>query len=1018
LLNCSGTVNPLPRHLDLPTQAVHESENTCNPSLAPKVHICRSKGFDGSPEVISTKYARIREVHLLPSVRSSRLGLGITAVLTALMIYAIAGVRSPATSLLLSDLLQMGIVLWATFCSFQAALASKEHLQRLWMLFTTALFVCGVAQALGTYYQNFAHASASAPWPSDILFILWVLPVFMMLLPGPEKGLPSIDWQRVLDLAQLAVVALTAYLYFFYISSRWEAEGPRMVVKIIRLQMFRDVALAVAFFACRGAISGRSVRALFGRVATVFLLASASDLAFLLTPNVTSIGGKWTDLAWCAPFLFAAVMASTWHAEEEPAREQEKSPLPTIVASQVLPILIPLLVLFMGRRIVAEQVAVAWTAVAVSFVLSAARLLLTNSKQRRIAEALSRTEQALRRSERMFVTAFRSSHDAVGISSIPSGEFLEVNDGFTRLTGYTHAEALGRTPVEMNLWVDASHRTRLMAKLREEGEVREEEFQCRTKSGETRICLFSGTLIQLDEGPCALVIVRDITARKKAEEALRSSEERFRNLVQDLQVGVVLLGPDAETKFANRAALATFGLTEEEALGKKSSGFKMTAIREDGVEIPLSLRPGPRVIATKRPVHNEVVGWRRTDSNEVFWTLVDAVPHLTPEGNVASAILSISDITERKQAEEALRASEERFRTLIREMDVGVVLTGPDEKIQFANEAAQKIFEIPLEEVRGRTTEELNLISFREDGTEVPYPMRPAQRVIRTGQTKKDEVLGWRRVGSGKVIWTLGNAAPLWSKEGTITGVIAVFTDITERQRTEAALHQLSTRLLQLQDEERRRLGRELHDSLAQSVLAVNLNLAQAAQSTDHFSQKTRHALDEARRLLQEMSQEIRTLSYLLHPPLLDELGLASAIKEYAEGFSQRSEIHVQLNLPAGFGRLSQDTETALFRIVQESLANVQRHSGSLAATITLGADAGRLTLEVSDQGRGIGQGSINAAGGSRARLGVGILGMRERMTQLGGKLEIESSPSGTTVRATIPVIAEVSDAGSHSRRG
>jgi PAS domain S-box-containing protein len=685
--------------------------------------------------------------------------------------------------------------------------------------------------------------------------------------------------------------------------------------------------------------------------------------------------------------------------------------------SQVLPILIPLLVLLLGRRIAAEQVTIAWIAVAASFVLSAVRLLLTNKKQLRIAETLSRTEQALRRSEHMFATAFRSSPDGVAIALQPGGEFLEVNDGFTRMTGYTHEETVGRTAVEMNLWEDVSQRTRVMNKLRKEGEVQDEEFRFRTKSGETRICLFSGTLIQLDEGPCAMIIVRDITARKQAEEALRSSEERLRNLVQDLHVGVVLLGSDAQTKFANRAALAMFGLTEEETLGKTTSQFKMMAIQEDGIEIPLSLRPGPRAIATKRPVRNQVVGWRRTDSNEVFWTLVDAVPHLTPEGKVASVILSISNITERKHAEEALRASEERFRTLVRDMDVGVVLTGPDERIQFANQAAQKIFEISLGEAQGKTSAELDLISFREDGTEVPYPMRPTQLAIRTGQTIKDEVIGWRRVGSGKVTWTLGNVAPLWSKEGTITGVIGVLTDITERQRTEAALHQLSTRLLQLQDEERRRLGRELHDSLAQSVLAVNLNLAQAAQSADHFTAKTRHALDEARRLLQEMSQEIRTLSYLLHPPLLDELGLVSAIKEYTEGFSQRSGIHVQLELPEGFGRLPQDTETALFRIVQESLANVQRHSGSEAATISVRADDGRLRLEVSDRGRGIGQGSIDAAGSSRARLGVGILGMRERMTQLGGKLEIESSPSGTTVRATIRLTAEVSDAGSHSRR-
>jgi PAS domain S-box-containing protein len=885
------------------------------------------------------------------------------------------------------------------------------------MLLTAALFLACAAQGLKTYYQSFVHAQPLTPWPSDILFLLWVIPAVMMFLPPPVKDSSAIDWQWVLDFAQIGVVALTAYLYFFYIPSRWEAEGPHMMVKILRVQILRDTVLGGAFL-LRGATAPQGVvRAFFRRVAGLFLVGSASQILYVSQAGSTPDGASWSSVTWCAPYILAAAFAATWNREEEPVPQAESSPLGMTITSQVLPILIPLLVLIMGRRIAVEQVTIAWIAVAASFVLSAARLLLTNRKQLRIAETLSRTEQALRRSERMFATAFRSSHDAVGITSVPSGTFLEVNDGFSRLTGYTHAETLGRTSVEMNLWADASHRTRVMDKLGGEGEVREDEFHCRTKSGETRICLFSGTLIQLDEGPCALVIVRDITARKRTEEALRSSEERFRNLVQDLHIGVVLLGPDAETKFANRAALAIFGLAEEEALGMTPSEFKMSTIQEDGIEIPLSLLPGPKAIATKRPVRNQVVGWRRDDSNEVFWTLVDAVPHLTPDGKVASVILSISNITERKQAEEALRASEERFRTLIREMDVGVVLTGPDEKIQFANEAAQKIFEIPLEEVRGKTTGELNLISFREDGTEIPYPMRPAQRAIRTGETIKDEVIGWRRVGSGKVIWTLGNVVPLWSNEGTVTGVIGVFTDITERQRTETALHQLSTRLLQLQDEERRRLGRELHDSLAQSVLAVNLNLAQAAQSADHFSEKTRHALDEARRLLQEMSQEIRTLSYLLHPPLLDELGLVSAIKEYAEGFSQRSGIHVQLDLPAGFGRLPQETETALFRIVQESLANVQRHSGSEAAMISVLTEAGRLKLEVSDRGRGIGQGSTDRTGGSHARLGVGILGMRERMTQLGGKLEIESSPSGTTVRATIPVTAEVSDAGTHSRR-
>ena len=662
-----------------------------------------------------------------------------------------------------------------------------------------------------------------------------------------------------------------------------------------------------------------------------------------------------------------------------------------------------------------------------SFVLSAAWLLLTNKKQQRISEALVQTEQALRHSEHMFHAAFHSSPDANAISSVPGREILEVNEGFTRLTGYTHAEAIGRTSSELNLWVDPSHRTRVMSKLQEAGEIREEEFLCRTKSRDTRICQYSAKLLQVDEKPCVLAIVRDITARKKAEEALRRSEERFRNLVQDLHIGVVLLGPDGETRFANRAALETFGLTEEEALGKKSSReevlgkegskFKRVAIGEDGMEIPLSQRPGLRAIATRRPVRNEVVGWRRTDSSEVLWTLVDAVPHVTPEGNVASVILSISNITERKLAEEALRASEERFRTLVQTMDVAVVWSGPGGEVQYANQACTKMYEIPLEEARGRTVAELGLITFREDGTEIPFSMRPVARAIRTGHAIKDEVVGWRRRGSEKVLWTFGTTVPLSNNDGTIIGAISTFTDITERQRAEDALHLLSTQLLKLQDDERRRLGRRLHSSLAQSVLAINLNLAQATKSSNGLTERARHALGEARSLLQEMSQEIRTMSYLLHPPLLDELGLVSALKEYVDGFSQRSGIKLELDLPAGFGRLPQEAETALFRIVQESLSNIQRHSGSEAAKISMHGDATCIKLEVMDQGKGMGQGPIDLRSTSRVRLGVGILGMRERMIQLGGKFEIESSASGTTVRATIPRRTEVTDAGSHSHR-
>jgi signal transduction histidine kinase len=151
---------------------------------------------------------------------------------------------------------------------------------------------------------------------------------------------------------------------------------------------------------------------------------------------------------------------------------------------------------------------------------------------------------------------------------------------------------------------------------------------------------------------------------------------------------------------------------------------------------------------------------------------------------------------------------------------------------------------------------------------------------------------------------------------------------------------------------------------------------------------------------------------------VLDELGLASAIQEYATGFSERSGITLGLEVQPGFGRLPQEAETALFRIVQESLSNIQRHSGSRTAKIRLRADSSCVELQVSDEGRGMDQISVERGSGEATRLGVGILGMRERMIQLRGKLEVESTPSGTTVRAIIPLMIEVSNASSHPRSG
>ena len=216
------------------------------------------------------------------------------------------------------------------------------------------------------------------------------------------------------------------------------------------------------------------------------------------------------------------------------------------------------------------------------------------------------------------------------------------------------------------------------------------------------------------------------------------------------------------------------------------------------------------------------------------------------------------------------------------------------------------------------------------------------------------------------------------------------------------SLRELTARLMQSQDEERRRIARELHDSVGQSLAAMTMNMATVASEIDRLAH-IKKAVTETLELAQGMNQEIRTVSYLLHPPLLDEAGLGSAVRWYVEGFSERSNIRVQLDMPEDFGRLPQELETALFRTVQECLTNIHRHSGSLVATIHLTRSNDEVELRVFDEGSGIPSERLDAVRASGTP-GVGIRGMRERLYQLGGTLEIQSNGKGTQIEARVPV--------------
>jgi signal transduction histidine kinase len=225
-----------------------------------------------------------------------------------------------------------------------------------------------------------------------------------------------------------------------------------------------------------------------------------------------------------------------------------------------------------------------------------------------------------------------------------------------------------------------------------------------------------------------------------------------------------------------------------------------------------------------------------------------------------------------------------------------------------------------------------------------------------------------------------------------------------ELHRKTQQLEMLNARMTVLQEEERRRIARELHDSVGQLLVAISINSAFVQGESHKLSPDAAKRVSENAAMVEETSKQIRTISYLLHPPLLDEVGLASALQWYVEGFSERSKIDAKLDIPREFAGLSKEMELSIFRVVQECLTNIHRHAGSRTAGIRIIQDEACLRVEIEDAGKGIPL-EKGSALGSSAPTGLGLRGMRERLRQLGGTLQIQSNSPGTRVTAVLPVL-------------
>jgi PAS domain S-box-containing protein len=322
---------------------------------------------------------------------------------------------------------------------------------------------------------------------------------------------------------------------------------------------------------------------------------------------------------------------------------------------------------------------------------------------------------------------------------------------------------------------------------------------------------------------------------------------------------------------------------------------------------------------------------------------------------------------------------------------------------------------------------------YPEEDIAANKPGRELEIAIREGRLEDE---GWRLRKDGSKFWANVIITALRDANGKLVGFAKVTRDITERMKAHEAMQQanrrlelevqerrnaqqllldserslrlLSRHLLRSQDEERKRIGRELHDSVGQYLAVLKMNLDSIRPSANSDPQALSQRVTRCSELAEQCIKEVRTISYLLYPPMLEEMGLRSAMLWYLDGFGQRSGIETKIDIPTDLPRLPRDVELAVFRVLQESLTNVHRHSGSPIVHVRAEMKDGAVVLEVRDQGKGIPEETLKEPGyDGKAALGVGLRGMSERSKQLSGNLEVSSGSQGTTIRATIPCLRE-----------
>lgn len=501
----------------------------------------------------------------------------------------------------------------------------------------------------------------------------------------------------------------------------------------------------------------------------------------------------------------------------------------------------------------------------------------------------------------------------------------------------------------------------------------------------------------LDHEGCEVGIMalgHDITDKQIAESRLQKSEQFYRTLIADSLDLTLLLNAQGEIIFTTPSVTRILGYREEEVL--QTNAFQYI----HSEDLKWALQSFKREVDENPEVKFIVVRVLKKDG-QWLWCMVRG-HNLLGNPFINAIAVYIHDDTPRKKATEALKESEIRFRSLIRDLQIGVLLQDAEGKIQMTNGAMCKLFDIPEEEVLGSRIWELFSDVTHEDGSLFQQEERPSFKAIKTKTLVKDVVMGVWHWAKKERIWIMISADPIFDESGNLLHVICSFTDITERKKlekksfTERVAHQrqLAQATIDGQEKERLEMGKELHDNIGQQLTTIKLFLDLAKTTADN---KTLEMVNMALRGVSDVINEIRSISRSLVPPTLKDLGFIDSVNDLIDSLRSTQSIAIELDYyEFDEDQLPDNKKLTLYRIIQEQLNNIIKHAKAKNVTILLRLTTGNILLQMKDDGVGFDL--------KKVKRGLGLTNIANRAELFGGHVLMTTSPgNGCEINISLP---------------